>query len=148
MKRYGLALGIFLSAGAQALETLGRDELLSLCRSESPGGVAVCSGCINGFLDGAFATDPGVVDRVVSEIQTEESFSERAIRTRLGNTLASFGPSYYAGFCIPADLSMDTIVEELLGAAQEEVDHTGEQSARDYLYGLLQARHPCEDQPR
>ena len=38
MKRYGLALGIFLSAGAQALETLGRDELLSLCRSESPGG--------------------------------------------------------------------------------------------------------------
>jgi hypothetical protein len=112
------------------------------------GGVAVCSGCINGFLDGAFATDPGVVDRVVSEIQTEESFSERAIRTRLGNTLASFGPSYYAGFCIPADLSMDTIVEELLGAAQEEVDHTGEQSARDYLYGLLQARHPCEDQPR
>jgi hypothetical protein len=148
MKRYGLALGILLSAGAQALETLGRDELLSLCRSESPGEVAVCSGYINGFLDGAFATDPGVVDRVVTEIQTEESFSERAIRTRLGNTLASFGPSYYAGFCIPADLSMDTIVEELLGAAQEEVDDTGEQSARDYLYGLLQARHPCEDQPR
>ena len=80
MKRYGLALGSFLSAGAQALETLGRDELLSLCRSESPGEVAVCSGCINGFLDGAFATDPGVVDRVVSEIQTAESFSERAAR--------------------------------------------------------------------
>jgi hypothetical protein len=148
MKRYGLALGIFLSAGAQALETLGRDDLLSLCRSESPGEGAVCSGYINGFIDGAFATDPGVVDRVVSEIETEESFSERAIRTRLGNTLARFGPSYYAGFCIPGDLSMDTIVEELLGAAQEEVDHTGKQNARDYLYGLLQARHPCEEQPR
>jgi hypothetical protein len=148
MRLVSLALGIIVSTGVQALETLSREELLALCRSESPAEVAVCAGYINGFLDGAFATDPGVVDSVVREMETQESFSERAIRTRLGNTLERFGPSYYAGFCIPADLPMDTIVEELLDAAQQDIDHAGQENARDYVYRLLQSRHPCQEQGR
>ena len=144
MRVYGLALAILVSSGAQALETLSREELLVLCRSDSPADVAVCAGYINGFLDGAFATDPGVVDGVVREMQAEESFSERAVRTRLGISLERFGPSYYAGFCIPEDLPMATIVDELLEAAQGEVDHPAGENARDYLYRLLQTRHPCQ----
>lgn len=148
MRLVSLALGIIVSTGVQALETLSREELLAMCRSESPAKVAVCTGYINGFLDGAFATDPGVVDSVVREMETQESFSERAIRTRLGNTLERFGPSYYAGFCIPGDLPMEAIVEELLEAAQQDTDHTGQENARDYVYRLLQSRHPCQDQGR
>lgn len=148
MRLLCLALGMIVSTGAQSLETLSREELLVLCRSDKPAEVAVCSGYINGFLDGAFATDPGVVDSVVSQIQTEESFSERAIRTRLGTTLERFGPSYYAGFCIPGDLAMDTIVRELLEVAQEKLDHAAKENARDYLYRLLQTHHPCEEEAR
>ncbi len=149
MRLVGLVIGIVLSNGVQALETLGREELLALCRSDSPKEVAVCAGYLNGFLDGAFATDPGVVDSVVREIETQESFSERAIRTRLGNTLERFGPSYYAGFCIPGDLPMEAIVEELLDAAQQDIHHAGQDdNARDYVYRLLQSRHPCQDQAR
>ena len=147
MRVYSLALGFIVSAGvstsAQALETMSRDELLAMCRSGSAEQVAVCTGYINGFLDGAFATDPNVVESVVGEIGKEESFSERAIRTRLGLSLERFGPSYYAGFCIPGDMPMDTILAELHEAAKQESNDTGRQNARDYLYRLLQAQHPC-----
>lgn len=146
MRAYGIVLGIVLTAGAQALETLNSKELLALCQSGNSAEIAVCSSYINGFIDGAFATDPRVAERIVSEMEEEESFSERAIRTRLGNTLERFGDSYYAGFCISGDLSMETILMELTEAAQDETDDTSQQNARDYLYTLLKDRHPCEEQ--
>lgn len=143
MRVFGFMLGTILSAGTYALETLDSQELLAQCQSENAGEVAICTGYINGFLDGAFATDPGVVENVVTEMGKQETFSERAIRTRLGKTQERYGPSYYAGFCISADLSMDTILAELREAARQDVSDTSQHNTRDYLYRLLQAKHPC-----
>jgi hypothetical protein len=39
---------------------------------------------------------------------------------------------------------MATIVDELLEAAQGDVDHPAGENARDFLYRLLQTRHPCQ----
>ena len=144
MRAYMLVLGIILSAGVQALETLSSDELLALCQAEEDPASKVCTAYINGFLDGAFATDPRVVESVLSEMQQEESFSERAIRTRLGISIERFGPSYYAGFCIPAAMPVATIVLELQEAMQADSGSYAQKNARDYLYELLQSKHPCQ----
>jgi len=143
MRPVTLALCALVSTGAQALETLGSKELVALCQSGSKAEVAVCTAYINGFLDGAFATDPRVAENIVSEMQAEESFSERAIRTRLGNSIDRFGPSYYAGFCIPGDRPMEAILTELRAAAQDESELAREYNARDFLYQLLQKQYPC-----
>jgi hypothetical protein len=144
MRAFGFVIAIAFGSSAHALDTLDSQELLALCQSEKQAEVAVCTGYINGFLDGAFATDPRVAENVVTEMGRGETFSDRAIRTRLGITLERYGPSYYAGFCLPADLSTDTLLAELRDAATEEAVDPGQHNARDYLYRLLQLKHPCQ----
>lgn len=141
MRALYLTLWISFIPGAHALETISSVNLVSLCQSEAPENVAVCDAYINGFVDGAFATDPRVAENVVSELGKSESFSERAMRTRLGATLEKFGPSYYAGFCIPVDVPVGNIHADLRNAANSNA--SGQLNARDYLYEILQSRYPC-----
>jgi len=142
MKKYIPMLGLLLAGNVQALETLGSATLIGYCQSEEPHQVEICTTYINGFLDGAFATDPRVAENIVSELREEEPFTERAMRTRLGLTLDRFGPSYYADFCIPAELPVATIRGDIQ-KAPEPTGATGV-NARDYLYQLLQTRYPCQ----
>lgn len=145
MKKSVLILTALLATNANALETLSSKELLSLCQSDSDPKAAICTGYVNGFIDGAFATDPRVAERVVGEMREEESFSQRAMRTRLGIVADRYGPSYYAGFCIPADMGVDVIVSELREAMIRDSGTYREKNARDYVYDLLQTEHPCSD---
>jgi hypothetical protein len=138
-----LALGIVFTAGAHALETLSSGQLLALCQSDSGPEAAVCTGYINGFLDGAFATDPRAAESVESEIGEEESFSERAMRTRLGTVTPRYEPSHYADFCISADMPVDAIRTELKDSMMQDSDSYRQENAREYLYELLQNKHPC-----
>ncbi len=97
----GLAIAIVaLSAAASdvlAVEALSTEELISHCvvYEEDPDGEdgIFCVRYIQGFIDGAVATDERVTYNVADEYDREESFTERAIRTRLGSRIDRYGPS-------------------------------------------------------
>ncbi len=103
-----------------------------------------CVRYIQGFIDGAVATDERVTYNVAAEYDKSESFTERAIRTRVGSRLNRYGPSYYAEFCLGDPVPLATVVEvvvaDLLGLESLE----GQERARDVVYATLRREYPCE----
>ena len=102
-----------------------------------------CVRYIQGFIDGAVATDERVTYNVAAEYDEEESFTQRAIRTRVGSRIKRFGPSYYAEFCLgdPVPLAdvVEVVVADLLGLESLE----GREQARDVVYSTLRREYPC-----
>jgi hypothetical protein len=144
----GLMAAALLTTNATAVEPLSTEELTSHCAlyENDPDGKdgIFCVRYIQGFIDGAVATDERVTNNVSAEYDEEESFSERAIRTRVGSRLQQFGPSYYAEFCLgdPVPLAevVETVVEDLLKL--DSLD--GRVRARDVVYATLRRAYPCE----
>jgi hypothetical protein len=151
-KFFRYAIGIVALSGAaniaHAVEALSTEELISHCAvyEEDPDGKdgIFCVRYIQGFIDGAVATDERVTYNVANEYDRDESFTERAIRTRLGSRLDRYGPSYYAEFCLgePVPLAevARVVVEDLL--ALEDLE--GRELARDVVYATLRTEYPCE----
>ena len=109
IKSLGCAIGIVVIAAAaasdaRAVEALSTEELISHCAiyEQDPEGEdgIFCVRYIQGFIDGAVATDERVAYNVANEYDRDETFTERAIRTRLGSRIDRYGPSYYAEFCL------------------------------------------------
>lgn len=99
-------LGAGIAAPANAVETLSSKELASHyvhCAEDpdSKDGI-FCLRYIQRFIDGAVATDERVTMNVAAEYQKEETWIDRAVRTRLGSRLDRYGPSFYAEFCLGA----------------------------------------------
>jgi hypothetical protein len=61
---------------------------------------SVCYQYIKGFMQGAVRTD-GQIMRDLEQSQGVSNFSQRTIRTRVGNTRASDADTYLAKFCLP-----------------------------------------------
>ena len=145
--------GVFLLAAlawvtpATAFDTLTAGELKTACTAESasaPSSVPErCTFYVHGFLDGAFATDPRVASNVERALSSEESFSERAFRTRLGPRIDRFGPSVFADFCVPLSLPLDMVVGDVLEEVVKAVD-MGE-PARELVYRSLRTHYPCRE---
>jgi hypothetical protein len=133
-----------LGSAAHAFEDLTSVELLVMCQSDSPGEEKACLAYIHGFVDGAVATDPRVIENVVADMEESETFSERAMRTRLGITMDRFGPSYYADFCIADEMPVTEIRKVLLEETSSHSTADSPVSARDYVYRMLQLRYPCQ----
>ena len=133
---------------AAAVEALSTEELISHCAiyGDDPDGEdgIFCVRYIQGFIDGAVATDERVTYNVAAEFDKKETFTERAIRTRVGSRIERYGPSYYAEFCLgdPVPLAevVDVVVADLLSL--ENVD--GQDRARDVVYTTLRREYPCE----
>jgi len=154
MKRHGLLGAVSLCATlilgnhANAVEALSTEELIAHCTvyQNDPDGAdgIFCVRYIQGFIDGALATDELVTYNVASEYDSNETFTERAMRTRLGSRIARYGPSYYAGFCLgdplPLAAVVDTVVADLLSLPTLE----GRELARDVVYATLRREYPCE----
>ena len=145
----GLALLVlaFISHGsALAVERLSAAELASHCAQikANPEGVdgIFCIRYIQGFIDGAVATDERVTLNVADEYAREESFSERAIRTRLGQRLASYG-SYYADFCLGEPVPLAEVIDKV-AAYLEDTRVSDTQLARTAVYATLRKQYPCE----
>lgn len=126
---------------AQALETLTAGQLADECL-DSPQVPAGCLAYVRGFIDGALATDPRVAMNVERELAREESFSERAFRTRLGPRMDRFGPSYFADFCIPTPVPMAQIVAGIVDELKQITDRA--EPAREFVYRQLRTSYPCE----
>jgi hypothetical protein len=93
-----LALTVVPQHEASAVEPLSATELASHCKhsQSAPERVDGTFGVryVQGFIDGAIATDERVTLSVAEEYHKEESFSERATRIRLGQRMESYGGSY------------------------------------------------------
>lgn len=135
-----------LSQRAVAIEPLSAVELQDVCSEtrEQPESEKsrLCVFYVKGFLDGAVATDGRVAENVATEIEAEETFAERAIRTRVINRLQEFGPSVYADFCVgqpdPIADVVRHVVEEL-----ERYDNLEKIKAQTVVYDSLRRHYPC-----
>ncbi len=142
-----LFLVLLLADRAYAVEALSTEELVSHCvyYEDDPEGTdgVFCVRYIQGFIDGAVATDERVTNNVADEYDRSESFSERAIRTRLGRRIQDFG-TYYAEFCLGEPVPLKTVVELVIADLDNTKRIANQPLARDFVYTTLRTQFPCE----
>lgn len=138
---------LFALRPATAIEPLSASDLQEICAPAKSDPVAPearqCVLYVKGFLDGAVATDGRVAENVASEIEEEEeTFTERAIRTRVINRLERYGPSAYAEFCVGQP---DPIAEVVLHVIEElnRYESLDGLQAQTVVYASLRRHYPC-----
>ena len=105
--------------------------------------VGAVVGAIWGFIDGAIATDVRVMLNM--EAEREETFTERAIRTRMIDRNLQLRASGYAEFCLGDPVPLAEVVAKVVTDLDERMkamDSTS--SARDVVYESLRRNFPCE----
>ncbi len=141
-------LAVLCAGNVQAVEALSTEELTSHCAvyGDDPDGEdgIFCVRYIQGFIDGAVATDERVTKNVAAEYDNSESFTERAIRTRVGSRLKRYGPSFYAEFCLGDPVPLADVVEVVVADLLELESFEGKEQARDVVYATLRREYPCE----
>lgn len=143
------ACGVFASTEADAVEILSAEELASHCAVfyEDPDGVdgQYCARYIQGFIDGAVATDVRVMLNMEAE-RDEETFTERAIRTRIIDRNSLTRASGYAEFCLGDPVPLVEVVATVIADLDERVKATDSSgTARDAVYESLRRHYPCEE---
>lgn len=144
-------LGVGIAAPSKAVETLSSKELAAHCvhyveDPDSKDGI-FCLRYIQGFIDGAVATDERVTMNVAAEYQKEETWIDRAVRTRLGSRMDRYGPSFYAEFCLGAPVPLADVVNQVVSSLQDGQSTTNTTSARDLVYLTLRTHYPCKADP-
>lgn len=131
----------------RAIETLTAQELILHCedfpdRSESPDG-QYCIRYIQGFIDGAIATDERVMINVEAALKKEETYTERAIRVRSPRDRAA----RFAEFCLGDPVPLREVVEKVVKDLTERKYTEEGFPARVAVYASLRERYPCKDEP-
>ena len=138
---------LFPAPPAMAVDALSTAELVSHCDHYAENGHEAdrifCVRYIQGFIDGAVATDERVTRNVVEEYQKEETYSQRAARTRIGNRLNRYGSSVYADFCLGQPVPLKEVVERVVADTQKANLVTSYPLARDLVYLTLRTHYPC-----
>jgi len=136
---------LFQTAGA--VESLSTKELASHCShyADDPEGkdAIFCVHYIQGFIDGAIATDERVAQNVAAEYETSESYTERAIRTRAPDRLVRFGPTAYADFCLGDPVPLAEVVSRVITDLSNRQVLDGQLLARDAVFYTLRKEYPC-----
>ena len=146
-------LVISVAAGnAWAVEALSTEELISHCAvyDEDPEGEdgIFCVRYIQGFIDGAVATDERVAYNVADEYERVETATERAIRARLGERIERFGSSFYAEFCLGEPLPLAEVANKIIADLMKLESLEGRELARDVVYETLRREYPCKTNVR
>jgi Rap1a immunity proteins len=133
---------------AMATEPLTTAELSSHCTAypENPESAEakLCIAYIQGFIDGAIVTDERVAENVAKE--DDETFAERAIRTRLGPRLKHKNPSFYAEFCLGAPVPLKEITDRIIHDLLDRDFVSDEQRANQVVYRTLREQYPCSEE--
>ncbi len=132
----------------KAVEELSARELGSHCallRSDPEGVDAqYCIRYIQGFIDGAVATDVRVMLNAEDTPDREETFSERAKRTRMPSRADRFRASSLAGFCLGDPLPLRDVVGVVVADLAALPEHKGQDAtAMEVVYASLQRHYPC-----
>ena len=150
MKLIIICLSVFSlllsTTSAKAAETLTTEELALHCShyEKDPQGIdaTFCVRYIQGFIDGAVATDERVISNIVTG-KKEETFSERAMRTRLGK-LRLYGSTYNADFCLSDPIALNEAVEKVVADLMNETILNKPILARDVVYQTFRNHYPCK----
>ncbi|PLW67666.1 hypothetical protein C0039_15810 [Pseudohalioglobus lutimaris] len=138
-------LQVFTVSTAKAIEVLSARELASHCArlKSNPDGVdgQYCIRYIQGFIDGAVATDARVMLNAEDAI-AGETFSERAMRTRLPSRADINRAAGLAGFCLGDPLHLRDVVDAVVADLTDE--KMQDEPAMDVVYSSLQQQFPCE----
>jgi hypothetical protein len=130
-----------------AVEALETAELASHCKHFLAGEDTVdgtfCIRYIQGFIDGAVATDERVTLSVSDEYERSESFSQRAIRTRIGARVQQYGASVYAGYCLGDPLPLREVVKKVVADLEDADKVSAHPLARALVYQTLTREFPC-----
>lgn len=142
---------VLLAAGpsAKAVEVLSAEELASHCvllNAEPDGADAqYCIRYIQGFIDGAIATDVNVMLNAETSANVPETFSERAKRTRAPSRSDQHRAAQLAGFCLGDPLPLRDVVDVIVADLQGLDGSAGQgKSAMEVVYASLQQHYPCD----
>ncbi len=142
-----LACGFLFAAPAWAVEALSTAELVSHCEKyhdeDAEEDRIFCVRYIQGFIDGAVATDERVMRNVAKEYEDNESFSERAMRTRIGSRLDRYGPTSYADYCLGDPVPLKEVVEHVVEDARNPQLVHEYPLARGLVFKTLRMHYPC-----
>lgn len=141
------ALVMIVSPPARAVEWMTGSELIGHCRDyvEHPtslDGVA-CASYVQGFLGGAEATDAVVAETVRQQYRERSRLLTRAAETRVKQRLDRFGPTAYAGYCLPKEASNTEVVAKVIAFIAGHPE-SAELTAQDVVYGALKEFYPCD----
>jgi hypothetical protein len=134
-----LAAAVLLLSPAigYALDYVSSAQLADRCRAyvEDPKGEngRFCAAYVRGFIDGS----PTVVIQASQSPGSEESFAQRAARTRLGRPVSA-RPEH----CIDGSLPMKIIVEQIVALANESAPRD-DVDASVLLYAAFDRFHQC-----
>jgi len=133
----------------KAVEVLTAQELAAHCDllKTEPDGVDAqyCIRYIQGFIDGAVATDVNVMLNAETEPDSSETFSERAKRTRAPSRADQHRAAQLAGFCLGEPLPLRDVVDVVVADLQARADSAGkDDSAMEVVYASLQQHYPCD----
>ena len=139
---------LMLSPVTRAVEVLTVHELVSHCalmESDPTGADAqYCIRYVQGFIDGAVATDVRVMINTEVAGNPEESYSERAKRTRTPSRSDQFRAARLAGFCLGDPLPLREVVDKVVADLVElDVEGTENSAARVSVYRSLRKHYPC-----
>lgn len=135
---------------AISVEVLSVEELASHCEvlpeaSDSIDG-QYCIRYIQGFIDGALATDVRVMVNIEAQSKRSESIADRAIRTRLPSKSESQRAAGYAEFCLGDPLPLKDVVTSVVNDLNARIETKGSSiPARDAVYESLRKNYPCND---
>ncbi|MFT6450049.1 MAG: hypothetical protein ACJAW8_002426 [Oleispira sp.] len=144
-----LAVQLLSVPPAKAVEVLTAQELSSHCalfnaEPESVDG-QYCVRYIQGFIDGAIATDARVMLNAESALASKETFTERAIRTRMPNRLDRSRAADLAGFCLGDPLPLRDVVNVIVADLAAQTDSSEEnEPAMEVVYKSLLKNYPCK----
>lgn len=144
-----MMLQLLAAPAARAIEVLSARELASYCAllgSEPDGADGQhCIRYIQGFIDGAIATDARVMLNAETALERSETFTERAIRTRVPSRRDRSRASRLAGYCLGDPLPLQEVVDVLVAELAALADAVGsDEPAMDVIYRSLQQHYPCE----
>lgn len=144
-----LTLQLMSVSTANALEVLSAKELASHCAllSTNPQGVdgQYCVRYIQGFIDGAIATDARVMLNAENAISGNESFSDRALRTRMPGSVDRSRAAKLAGFCLGDPLPLRDVVNVVVAdLITQQVSEEKAEPAMEVVYKSLLKNYPCK----
>jgi hypothetical protein len=136
-----------LSGRVEAVEPLSTPELAEHCaryHDDREGKDAIfCVRYVQGFIDGAVATDARVLENIASEFDQDDTITERAIRNRIGSRISRRGPTVYADFCLGEPDSLEEVVENVVDDLANRKVLDKDLLARDAVFSTLRREYPC-----
>jgi hypothetical protein len=135
-----------IPAQVPAIEVLSANELRLHCnafgQAEDNADVQYCIRYVQGFIDGAVATDARVMINVEASLERKETFAERAARTRTRS--ARERAAEFAEFCLGDPVPLREVVEKVVADLNQRKHTAADLEAREALYASLRNHYPCK----